>query len=148
MKPTTCPECGTQLKNSQTCLDHFHMMGFWELDHQLYDVHHLMVLSYHLQHPITLSQEWIEGAKKQLIDFLEHGVTPQDMRKRIASDVDSGTRDYKIRATPDSTAQYTNPITWSMTAQDVVEAGMDQYYTSVEQWARSILKDLRQSENL
>lgn len=144
----TCPECGTEWSDDQTCIDYFHLMGFWELDHQLWDVHHLMVLSYYLQHPSSLSQEWLVGAKQQLIAYLEQGVTPQEMRKRIAPQVSSNVRDYKIRATPDSTAHYLYPIIWSMTAKDVVDAGMDAYYVSVQAWATSILDDLRLTNNL
>lgn len=144
----TCPECGGEWTDEQTCTDHFHMMGFWELDHQLWDVHHLMVLSYHLQHPGSLSQEWLAGAKQQLVDFLENDVTPQQMRQQIAPQVDSGKRDYKIRATPESTAHYPFPITWNVRAKDVVDAGIDHYYDSVQQWATSILNDLRKTNNL
>lgn len=143
-----CPECGTEWTEHQTCLDNFHTMGFWELDHQLWDVHHLMVLSYYLQHPGTLSQEWLAGAKQQLVDFLENNVTPQQMRQKIAPQVDSGNRDYKIRATAASTAQYRFPITWTMTATDVVNAGIETYYDSVQVWATSILIDLRNTNNL
>ena len=121
MNSLTCPECGIRWVDDQTCEGYFHMMGFWELDHQLYDVHHLMVLSYYLQHPSSLSQQWLVGAKQQLIAYLEQGVTPQEMRKRITPQVDSGTRDYKIRATADLTAHYQHPINWSMTAKDVVD---------------------------
>jgi len=107
-----------------------------------------MLLSYYLQHPSSLSQEWLVGAKQQLIDYLEHGITPQEMRKHIAPQVDSGQRDYKIRATPDSIAHYQYPINWSMTAKDVVDKGIDQYYVSIVAWAKSILDDLRQTKNL
>ena len=148
MNPRKCRECGSTLSEQNTCIDYFHMMGFWELDHQLYDLHHLMVLSYYLQHPRTLSQEWLISAKQQLVDFLEHDVSPQTMRQRIASSVDSGKRAYHIRATPESFGQYEFPIEWTMTAKDVVSAGIDRYYTSVRQWASSILDSLRQSNNL
>lgn len=145
---TICSECATVWTDNQTCIDQFYMMLFWEQDHLLYEVHHLMVLSYYLQHPSTLSQEWLAGAKQQLIGYLEHGITPQEMRNRLAPQVDSGVRDYKISATPESTAHYQHPIKWSMTAKDVVDAGMDAYYASVQTWATSILDDLRQTKNL
>jgi hypothetical protein len=148
MLTLACPECGNEWIDHQTCIDHFYMMGFWELDHQLWDVHHLMVLSYYLQHPSSLSQEWLIGAKQQLVDFIENGVSPQEMRNRIAPQVNSNNRDFKIRATPESAAHYPYPIVWSMTAKDIVNAGMDHYYVSVRQWATSILADLRQSKNL
>jgi hypothetical protein len=43
------PQCGADCSDGQTCTDFFHLMGIGELDNQLFDVHHLMVLCYHLQ---------------------------------------------------------------------------------------------------
>ena len=148
MQSKTCSDCHAVLKDEQTCLDHFHMMGYWELDHQLYDVHHLMVLSYYLQHPGSLSMEWLANAKMQLVAYLEKGITPQQMRKQLATEVNSSNRTYKIKATPESTAHYEYAIQWTMTALDVVAGSIENYYTNVETWARSILHALRQSNNL
>lgn len=145
---TICHECQTITINPHTCLDYFHTMGFWELDHQLFDVHHLMVLSYHLQHPHQMSPEWLQGAQWQLVQFLEQDVSPQEMRQKMAKHVDSGKREYTMTAGPDSHAEYHYPIVWTMTAKDVVDAGIEPYYESVEKWARSILKSLRESGNL
>lgn len=143
-----CHECQAICTDHQTCLDCFHTMGFWELDHQLLDVHHLMVLSFYLQHPQQMSPEWLQGAQWQLVQFLEQGVSPQEMRQQMAKHVDSGKRDYTMTARPDSHAGYQYPITWTMTAKDVINAGIEQYYPSVEKWARSILESLRESGNL
>jgi hypothetical protein len=128
--------------------EHFHTLGYWELDHQLYDVHHLMVLSYHLQHPWLYSPETLEQAKKMLVQFVEEGVTPQTMRQHIRQAVDSGVRKHRVIGTPESHGEYAHPVTWSMTIEDVVNAGIERYYESVQAWAESILSDLRESGNL
>jgi hypothetical protein len=146
--PLCCAECGADWSDGQTCTGHFHRMGFWELDHQLYDVHHLMVLCYHLQHPSLYAPDGLAGAKKLLVAFVEEGVTPQAMRQRIRKAVDSGVRGYKIKGTPDSCGAYAQPPEWEMVAADVVRAGISSYYASVRKWAELTLKALRESGNL
>ena len=143
-----CPECCAELRHGETCEDHFHLMGAWELDHQLYDVHHLMVRCYHLQHPSLYSLEGLAGAKKLFVEFLEQGVSPQEMRQRISKEVDSGVRAYKIKGTPELHGQYAKPIRWTMWASDVTHAGIENFYASVEKWSELILKSLREWGNL
>lgn len=123
-------------------------MGFWELDNQMYDVHHLMVLCYHLQHPSLYSPEGLREAEQLLVSFLEEGLTPHQVRRRIAKAVDSGSRTYKIKGTSTSHGVYAHPVHWTMTAADVTAAGLDRYYIEVKAWADSILKSLRESANL
>jgi hypothetical protein len=137
-----CPECGAD------CTDHFHLMGFWELDNQLLDVHHLMVLCYHLQHPGLYSPEGLRDAKLLLVVFLEEGLTPQQVRKRIGKAVDSGTRPYTIKGTAAAHGTYTHPVHWTMTAADVTAAGLENYVARVRAWADSVLDSLRRSQNL
>jgi hypothetical protein len=143
-----CPECGADWSNGLTCTDHFHLMGAWELENQLYDVHHLMVLCYHLQHPSLYSPEGLRDAQQLLVMFLEEGLTPQRVRKRIGKAVDSGTRTYRIKGTPTSCGAYTHPVQWTMTAADVTRGGLDNYYAAVRSWADSVLKSLRASKNV
>lgn len=147
-KQSRCAECAAVWVDGQTCTDHFHTMGFWELEYQLYDVHHLMVLCYHLQHPSLYSPEGLEGAKKLLVAFIEEGVSPQAMRKRMSKATDSGRRKYKIKGTSDSYGRYAQPVEWEMVAADVVQAGTDDYYASVRTWAELTLRTLRESGNL
>lgn len=145
---TSCPECGADWSDGQTCTDHFHLMLFWEFDYQLFDVHHLMVVSYNLQHPSIYSPETLRDVKKMLRAFLEEGVTPQTMRQQISRTVDSSTRTHKITGTPEAHGSYEKPVTWEMHAVDVIHAGREHYFASVRQWAESILKSLRESGNM
>jgi hypothetical protein len=123
-------------------------MGIWELEYLLWDVHHLMVLSYYLQHPSLYSPEGLTHSMGLLVDFLERGLTPQDVRKRDRNVVDSGKRKFKIKGTPASHGAYRYPVHWTMTAADVVAGGMDRYYDNVRAWAQSILEALKTSGNL
>ena len=71
----TCPACGANLPGGLTCEDCFHQMLFWENEESLLgEVHHLMVLCYHLQHPHLYSQEGLANAAGLLIDFVERGL--------------------------------------------------------------------------
>ncbi len=145
-----CPECGADWSNGVTCEDDFHQFGFWELAdlEHLGSVHHLMVLSYHLQHPSLYSPEALAFAQQQLIDFLEGGVTPQQMRRQMRDQVDSGKRTYKVTGTAGHHGSYDPPVVWTMRAADVVAGGEDRYVENIEAWARSILAALRAVGNL
>jgi hypothetical protein len=67
-------------------------MLFWEAENPNYGVvHHLMVLCYHLQHPSLYSPEGLRQAITLLSDFLERGLTPEQVRKRSRNTVNSST---------------------------------------------------------
>ncbi|MEZ4670484.1 MAG: DUF5946 family protein [Anaerolineae bacterium] len=143
-----CPECGGLWTEQVTCETFFHQMGFWELDFKLWDVHHLMVLCYHLQHPSLYSSEGLKDAVRLLVEFVEVGLSPQQIRQRDSNKLDSGRRGFKVSGTSKIHGSYAYPVRWTMTAVHVVAAGRDHYYASVRQWALSVLGDLRASGNL
>lgn len=142
-----CPECGAPQAVNQTCRDHFHQMLFWENeDPARWEVHHLMVLCYHLQHPSLYSAEGLAFSRQLLIDFIERGSSPESARRRGQGHVNSGKRDWSITARPGNQGSYDRPIAWTMTAADVVGNGAGTYCTSVRSWARSINDSLGQRE--
>jgi hypothetical protein len=141
-----CPECGAAWHEEKTCQDHFHQMLYWETEHPGYgEVHHLMVLCYHLQHPSLYSPEGLSAAMHLLADFLEHGVTTEEVRRRNRASVDSGMRTWKIKGTPASHGVYDPPIQWTMTAANVTAGGVDNYCDSVRTWAQSVYEALKTS---
>ncbi len=144
-KGTKCPECGADWSGGVTCEDDFHQFGLWELAdlEHLGSVHHLMVLSYYLQHPSLYSPEALTGAQQELIDFLEGGVTPEQMRRQLRDVVDSGKRAYKITGTAAHHGSYDPPVAWTLHTADVVAGGVHHYVANVEAWSRSILAALR-----
>lgn len=140
----SCPTCG-----GTNCQENFHQMLFWEAEFPEYGVvHHLLVLSYHLQHPHLYSREGLASSKQLLVDFLENGLSTEDVRKKNRSKVASDNRQWKITARPDSQGAYKSPVTWTMTAADVVAGGSDNYCENVRQWANSIYTSLKNSRNL
>ncbi|MCC7446538.1 MAG: hypothetical protein IT324_03930 [Anaerolineae bacterium] len=144
-----CPACGTAWTDGVTCQDYFYQMDYWELENAaLYAVHHLMVLCYHLQHPHLYSREGLQFSTQLLVDFVERGVTPQNVRQQRRDALDSGKRTFKITARPDSVGVYPNPVHWTMTAADVVAGGADHYVDNVKAWAQSVFDALKASGNL
>jgi hypothetical protein len=143
-----CPECGEQWVDGQSCADAFHTLLGWEWEYNMLEVHHLLVLCYHLQHPSLYSPEALKGGCAMFVAFVEDDMTPQQMRKRIAGQVDSGKRKYSITARPNAFGVYAKPVIWDMRIWDCVRLGPAQYYTSIRVWAASILAGLRASGNL
>ena len=139
-----CPDCGASWMDGITCQDHFHQMSAWELEDpkRLGRVHHLMVLCFHMQHPVLYSPDGLEMAKRLLIDFLVNSISPQEARRRGQAALDSGRRKFKIKGTPVSHGAYLHPVQWTMTAADVTAGGMDRYCENVEAWAQSVLEAL------
>lgn len=146
---TRCPECGAIWPEGKTCQDDFYQMLFWEAeDPTRGEVHHLTVLCYHLQHPSLYSPEGLIEAEKILVGFLDEKISPAEMVKRNRAKVDSGKRNWKIKATVTSHGAYPRPISWKMTAADVVTGGPANYCENVRAWAQSILDTLKESGNL
>jgi hypothetical protein len=119
-------------------------MLFWEAENPAYgaEVHHLMVLCYHLQHPSLYSPEGLKEARRLLVEFVEHGASPVEVRQRNRARVDSGQRKWKIKATATAHGSYDPPIQWTMTAADVVAGGSENYCDNVQAWAQLINKML------
>ena len=135
-----CPECGATWPAGQTCQDFFHQMLFWEAEYPAFgaQVHHLMVLCYHLQHPSLYSPEGLDAARKLLEDFIERGLTPEQVRRRNRAAVDSSRRTWKVKATAGSHGAYPDTVRWTMTAADVAASGVDHYCDQVRLWAQSV----------
>ncbi len=143
-----CPECAAIWDEGKTCEDRFHQMLAWEWeDPRNLAVHHLMVLGYHLQHPSLYSPEGLAQAQRLLVEFLEGGASPGEVRHRVRAEVDSGNRTWKNKGTPASHGFYDPPVRWAMTSRDVIQGGIDNYRDNVSAWARSILDSLEAAGN-
>ena len=142
-----CPECKAPWEDGKTCQEAFHQMLFWEYENPAFDVHHLMVLCYYLQHPSLYSPEGLETAKHLLADFVERGFSPDEVRKQNRDRVDSSQRTWKIKGTTASHGAYKHPNRWGMTAKDVIAGGASHYCDNVRKWARLVLEALQTSDN-
>ena len=144
-----CPECGAAWKGGKTCQDDFHQMLYWESEDQtLWEVHHLMVLCYHLQHPSRYSPAGLDWAKETLVEFVEQDVSTDEVRRRNRTNLDSGSRKWKIKGTPESHGSYAYPVRWTLTVADVTAGARSDYCENVRAWAKSLLESLRASGNL
>ncbi len=144
-----CAECGATQVDGKTCEDDFHQMLAWESENPSFgaEVHHLMVLCYHLQHPSLYSPEGLTEAVHLLVEFVERGASPEEIRKRNRRRLDSGKRTWKIKGTPTSYGSYERPVEWPMTAADVIAGGANSYCDNVRAWARSVHEALKASGN-
>ncbi len=123
-----CSECGAIRLNGGTCQDDFYQMLYWEAEEPARgEVHHLMVLCYHLQHPSLYSPDGLRHALGLLEDFVVHGASPVEIRRRNRDKVASDQRTWPITARPDAHGTYDHPIVWTMMAADVVAGGADRY---------------------
>ena len=140
-----CLECGAAWEAGQTCEDRFHQMLFWEAENPAYgaEVHHLMVVCYHLQHPSLYSPAGLNEARRLLGEFVERGASPVEVRQRNRARVDSSRRDWKITGTATSHGAYGRPMPWPMTAADVVAGGAESYCDNVRAWARAVNETLK-----
>ena len=140
---TYCSQCSALLPDGRTCTDDFHQFLFWENERpELGEVHHLMVLCYHLQHPSLYSAEGLEHARQLLADFVAGGVSPEEVRRRQRAAVDSGGRGWSVTARPGNYGSYERSPVWQLRAQDVVAGGPDHYLENVRRWAGAIVRGL------
>jgi hypothetical protein len=146
---TRCPECGALQPDGRKCEQDFHQCLFWEQEFpETGAVHHLLVLCYHVQHAGLYSREGLAEGKQLLVEFVERGAAPAEVRRRSRQRLDSGNRNWKIKAGADSRGSYEHPVAWSVTLADVVRGGPQAYCENVRAWARASLDALKRSGNL
>lgn len=148
MNFTICPECGAQHTDDSTCETDFHQMLFWEHEaFSRWEVHHLTVLCYYLQHPHLYSEDGLANGIDLLTAFVRDGIAPSEIRRTSKDKVNSKNRDWKITARPDSKGVYAHPVTWTLRAVDVVARGAERYVDSVREWAQSVYDAIQAAEN-
>lgn len=138
-----CPSCGAAISDGGACRDSFDLLLVWEWEYQLPDEHHLLVCCYHLQHPHLYSREGLAGAIELLRRWVIEGEYVFEVRESIRSKVSQGKRDYPITARPDNIGAYPKPVTWTMTAADVVAGQPEQFYANIRAWAQSVVQSLQ-----
>lgn len=123
-------------------------MLFWEHeDSSRWEVHHLTVLCYHLQHPHLYSEDGLTNGIGLLTAFVRDGIAPSEIRRTSKDKVNSKNRTWTITARSDSKGAYAHLVTWTMRAADVVARGADHYVASVREWAQSVYNSIQAAEN-
>lgn len=94
-----CPECGAPLVEGMTCWEQLGAIISWEgQDPELQAVHFLTVAAYNLQHSAQFTDEVLAGLRIALIDYLEHGVSTEKLRRRAAYAYEGKRRVLKAKA--------------------------------------------------
>jgi hypothetical protein len=141
-----CAECGAELPGEETCIARFHALLAAEWDHpEAAEVHGLLVLAYHTQHPSLCEKLWLRSAQRQALrEIFGKGkpwrrvlAWPKNRMRRQES-VDRVKERYS-GAPP--TPVFGHPLTGEMTVADLPAPGSpdypSEYPDKVESWARS-----------
>lgn len=135
-----CPDCGAPINEEDSCTNRFYRFLAPELADAEYGVvHHLTVAAYMLQHPNRLSKRGWQAMRELLAQALDPGLTPEALRAKMRSEVDSGRRSWSLVKGP--RPQPPAGSTWSLTILSVDETNPAQYRAGIEQWARQALID-------
>lgn len=142
-----CPACGAVHNDETTCEDDFHQMLYWEHELmtegiELFDVHFLMVASYHMQHPHIYSSEALAGIRENVARYLSGDISVMQIRTETRESARSDKRKMTITAREGNHGGYATPVEWTMRAVDVVAAGKEKYVVSVRTWAESVMAAL------
>jgi hypothetical protein len=89
----SCPECGAALVDGLTCWEHLGALLAWEgQDPELAAEHFLTVACYNLQHPAQFADDALAGLRDAFVDYLDHGVPVQEIRRRMARSFEGSRR--------------------------------------------------------
>jgi len=138
-----CPECGAPLGDLATCDELFHQLLAWEQSNLERNgrYHHLLVMSWELQHPSRFAEETLAWARESLRRAIRDGVPAAQLRREVAQWAGQDRRDFKITATG------VEPVArhWSRTMADTVAEGEEAMPDSIMRWATAVLADLERA---
>jgi hypothetical protein len=136
---TTCPECGGSFVNGLSCWEQLGLVIAWEWqDPELQALHFLTVASYNLQHPAQFMDDAIDGLRQVYVEYLDHGLKVEEIRRRFGQSYAANTRVLKPEAER-------RPIlrSWDMTIADVYLHDQPEGAAErVRSWAASIRAQL------
>ena len=135
-----CPECGAPRVDGLECGEQLGQLLAWEVDDaELRRVHFLTVASYNLQHPARFTDEAIAGLRQSYIDYLDRGISIEEIRRRATAAFDGSKRVRRDEAS-------VRPVmrAWPMTVADVYHDGEPEGAAErVRRWAAEIRRALR-----
>lgn len=136
---TTCPECGARSVEGMDCWGQLGAILAWEWqDAALAAEHFLTVASYNLQHPAQFKEEALEWLRSAYIDHIDHGLPPDEIRRRMSRQYDGAKRVLKPEAER-------RPVlrVWAMTIADVYIPDRPQGAAArVRAWGKAIRSQL------
>ncbi|HSM58288.1 MAG TPA: DUF5946 family protein [Candidatus Sulfomarinibacteraceae bacterium] len=139
---STCPHCGARV-DGEECRDRFDRCLAKEFENpDTYGaVHHLTVISYMLQHNEYSRPAWLE-AREMLSQFVNHGLTPAEARRKHSQTLDRAQRPWRV--TEGEKITEVADIRWQRTIADVRLDNADLYRADVRRWAASVVADTEQ----
>jgi hypothetical protein len=148
-RPRHCQECRAEWR-SNTCADAFHQALAWDFQDSARAgiVHHLTVLCYNLQQPGIYSPEGLSHAISLLVEFVEEGKSPVEIRKSEGGLLQNDRRKWAVTARAGNHGAYRLPPCWTMTVLDVVDGGIEEYPQRVRVWAKAVLQALKEAGNI
>lgn len=143
MSAAVCPDCGAALAEGTTCraiFDQFLALEFGDPEYGA--VHMLTVACYMIQHG-QYSDAGLVWMEQRLRDYLEHGISAEQIRRGAAAETGQNRRGWKITRQPGDAPQ--PRVAWSMTIADAARQAEDpaQYRQAVTQWARIVLQEMQ-----
>ena len=134
-----CPECGAQQVDGMSCWDQLGALLAWEYkDAELSAEHFLTVACYNLQHPARFEDDALVFLRSGLIERLDHGITPEELRRRASSIYEGNKRVLKRKAVAQPVMRH-----WSMTINDVYTPEEPEGAARrVRAWAASIRNEM------
>jgi hypothetical protein len=130
-----CPECGAPRVDGLGCREHLDQILAWEADDAaLRGVHFLTVASYNLQHPAWFTDEAIAGLRRSYVDYLDSGISIEEIRRRATAAFDGSKRVRRNEAS-------VRPVlrAWPMTIADVYDGCRPEGAAErVRRWAAGI----------
>ncbi len=140
--PGTCLECGAILSEETSCQEIFDQFLVLEFSDPAYGaVHFLTVACFMIQHG-RYSDEGLAWIAEKLRDYLEKGVSAEQIRRQAAWDAGPSRRSWKVMRP--ASAPPLPKIAWSMTIADVARQYRDaeSYCKLIRQWAKATVGEM------
>lgn len=143
MDPSVCPECGAVISGDRSCqnlFDEFLALEF--TDAGFGQVHFLTVAAFMVQHK-RYSDEALVWIEQKLRDYLEKGLSTEEIRDQAGRDADQTKRSWKVGRR--QTEKNLPDVNWKKRITDVKfsEGDSEAYRREITAWAKSTLDDMQ-----
>ena len=139
-KLNICPECGAEAAAGVDCEALFNeCLALEYSDTNYWEVQHLTVAAYMLQHSSRLTKEGWLATRQLLREFLVENKSPLEIKKQNKYSVNSGNRKWKI--TSRDGKAFIARCKWAKTILDVNLNSSTTYRDTIITWARAALED-------
>ena len=137
---TICPECGAESTPEMNCETVFNdCLAHEFVDPDFFEVHHLTVAAYMLQHSSRLSDLGWLATRQLLREFLIEKKSPSQIKKQNEKIVENGKRNWKI--TSSNGLALIDRRVWKKTIMNISLIDSAHYRDTIIAWACAVLTD-------